>query len=187
MRRVEGVTPRVSFADLQRMPDDGNRYELYDGELHVVPSPVPIHQRIVARLFEVFLEFAKHAGGEVFCAPFDVVLSDFDVVQPDLIYFGAVASKRIKPREHVRFRPDLAVEVLSPSTARIDRGRKRELLREYGLPEYWVVDPDSRTLETWSLERSTDREVRTVRGGSYESMTQAGLVIDLQRLFRDVE
>jgi Uma2 family endonuclease len=88
MRRVEAAKRRVSFADLQRMPDDGNRYELYDGELRVVPAPLPIHQRVAARLHLLLAEYAKSAGGEVFFAPFDIVLTEYDVVEPGLMYFG---------------------------------------------------------------------------------------------------
>ncbi len=110
----------------------------------MVPSPVPIHQQIVRRLLEVFLAFTRLNGGEVFDAPFDIVLSEHDVVQPDLMDFGPRTARQIQPREHVRFRPDLAIEVLSPSTAWIDRGATRDLLARYGLPEYWVVDPDAR-------------------------------------------
>ncbi|MGH9346058.1 MAG: Uma2 family endonuclease [Vicinamibacterales bacterium] len=196
MRRVEGVTRRVSFADLQRMPDDGNRYELFDGELRVVPSPVPIHQRLVRRLLEIVLEFTKHAGGEVFNAPFDIVLSDYDVVQPDIIYFSPATAARIRPREHVRFRPDLAIEVLSPSTARIDRGRKRELLARHGLPEYWLADYDARTLEVWLLAApetplvagaSRIESPRILESGTYTSSTQPGLALDVNALFAGIE
>src|SRR5829696_7489949 len=135
MRRVEGMKRRVSFADLQRMPDDGRRYELYDGELCVVPAPFPIHQLVVRRLLETLLAFSRTSGGQVFNAPFDIVLTDYDVVEPDLIYFGPEAASRIRPKEHVRFPPDLAIEVLSASTQRIDRGRKSDLLARHHVPE----------------------------------------------------
>ena len=187
MRRVEDVRPPVSFADLQRVPDDGKHYELYDGELRVVPAPFPIHQRVVARLLDVFLDFSKRAGGEVFTAPFDIVLSDFNVIEPDLIYFGPESVTRIKPREYVRFTPELAVEVLSPSTARIDRGPKRELVARYGLPEYWVVDPDAHSLEVSTLVGTRYREPRILHSGRYESITRPGLAIDVQQLFIGIE
>ena len=135
MRRVGRVRVRVSFADLQRMPDDGNRYELYDGELRVVPSPLPIHQLIAQRLFLALSEFTRNHGGAIFMAPFDIVLSDYNVVQPDLIYFGPASAGCINLYEHVRFPPDLAVEVISPSTAQVDHGAKRDLLARYGVPE----------------------------------------------------
>src|SRR6266550_1897230 len=147
MRRVEAVKRPVSYADLQRMPDDGNRYELYDGELCVVPSPFPIHQRVAQRLFIALSEFASHGGGEAFLAPFDIILSEFNVAQPGVLYFGPAAARRIRPYALVRFPPDAAFEVLSASPARNDRGRKRDLMARNRVPEYWVVDPNERTIE----------------------------------------
>jgi Uma2 family endonuclease len=157
MRRVETVKPRVSYADLQRMPDDGRRYELYDGELCVVPSPLPIHEIVKLRLLERLLRYARRYGGKVFDAPFDIVLSEYNVVQPDLIYFGPESARRIRLHEHVRFAPDLAIEVLSPSTAGIDRGRKRDLLARYRVAEYWIVDPDRRQVEQYLLQPDAKR------------------------------
>jgi Uma2 family endonuclease len=183
MRRVEATKQRVSFADLQRMPEDGKRYELYDGELHVVPAPVPIHQLVAQRLFAILLDFSRHSGGQVFVAPFDIVLTEFDVVEPDLIYFGPEAAKRIKPREYVRFPPDIAVEVLSPSTARIDRGRKRDLLARHGVPEYWIVDPDVRTLEAHVLAEGRYGTPISVAAGRFESAAQPGLAVEVEPLF----
>ncbi len=187
MRRVDTVRPRVSYADLQRMPEDGNRYELYDGELHVVPSPLPIHQVVALRLYEQLTAFARPAGAAVFVAPFDIVLSEFNVVQPDVIYFSAESARRINLREHVRFAPDLAIEVLSPSTSRNDRGRKRDLMATHGVPEYWIVDPDSHQIELSVLREGTYGTPQIVGGGRCLSATVAGLEIDLVELFRDLD
>lgn len=118
MRRVDAVKPRVSFADLQRMPDDGNRYELYDGELCVVPSPLLRHQIVSQRLLLGLVEYATSHGGQVVQPPMDLVLSDYDVVQPDMMYFGAATAAHLNPDDWIRVRPDIAIEVLSPSTAR---------------------------------------------------------------------
>jgi Uma2 family endonuclease len=175
MRRVERVRARVSFADLQRMPDDGNRYELHDGELCVVPSPLPIHQIVAQRLFLALNEFARDDGGAVFMAPFDIVLSDYDVAQPDLIYFGPEAARRIDIREHIPFAPDIAIEVLSPTTARLDRGRKCDLFARYGIAEYWIVDPDARLAEVRILDAGRYSEPLIIRSGRYESRTRTGL------------
>lgn len=187
MRRVETVRPRVSYADLQRMPEDGHRYELYDGALYVVPSPLPIHQVVVLRLYEQLAAFARPASGAVFVAPFDIVLSEYNVVQPDVIYFGAESARRIKLREHVRFTPDLAIEVLSPSTSRNDRGRKRDLMATYGVPEYWVVDPDAHHIERSVLIEGTYGTPQIVSNGRCISGTVARLEIDLVELFRDLD
>lgn len=187
MRRVETVKPRVSYADLQRMPEDGNRYELYDGELYMVPSPLPRHQWISKRLFLAIFELTRRSGGEIFYAPFDIVLSEYNVVQPDLIYFGPELARRIRPREHVRFPPDVAIEVLSPSTARNDRGRKRALMARYQVPEYWVVDPDTRTVEISTYRDGGYGPPQIVTGPRLTSATIPGLDIDLPELFSDLD
>jgi Uma2 family endonuclease len=184
MRRVETVKPRVSFADLQRMPDDGNRYELYDGELHVVPAPMPRHQRVARRLFEWLLEYARRVGGEAFFAPLDLVVSDYDVVQPDLLYFGPITARRINPDEAIRFLPELAIEVLSPATARIDCGRKQALFERAGLAEYWIVDPAASVMDVFVLRQGRYGEpVRAM--GSFTSPTVPGLAVNIADLFRD--
>lgn len=187
MRRVDTVKRRVSYADLQRIPEDGHRYELYDGELYVVPSPLPIHQIVVQRLFLALNDFTKRHGGQAFVAPFDVVLSEFNVIQPDILYFGPESAARINLREHVRFAPELAIEVLSPSTARNDRGRKRDLLARYRIPEYWIVDADARQIEVSTLREGGYGEPAIVRGERLRSATIAGMEIDLIALFQDLE
>lgn len=186
MRRVESVKRRVSYADLQRMPEDGNRYELYDGELYVVPSPPPIHQIISRRIFVALADFTRVHGGEVFFAPFDIVLSEYNVVQPDLIYFGPETARRIRPREHVHFPPDVAIEVLSPSTARNDRGRKRDLMARYRVPEYWIVDPDERLIDVSVLRSEGYRPAQTIRAGSFASAAIAGFAIEVAPLFQEL-
>ncbi len=180
---MEATKRRVSFADLQRMPDDGNRYELYDGELHVVPSPVLLHQRIVGRLHLALHDYALSAGGEVFVAPLDIVLTEYDVVEPDVIYFGPESARRLEPHSHVYFPPDLAVEVLSPSTARIDKGRKSVLLAKHRVPEYWLVDPQARTLEVRIERAGGYPDPIVLNRGTYQSATLPGLTIDVEALF----
>ena len=187
MRRMDAVKPPVSYADLQRMPEDGKRYELYDGELWVVPSPMPGHQRVAQRLFIELFELAARSGGEVFMAPFDIVLSEYNVVQPDLIYFAPESARRIRPDEHVRFPPDAAFEVFSPSTARNDRGRKRDLMARYRVPEYWVVDPNERSIE---LSRLTDigyGDPLVIASGRSTSSIISGFEVDLERLFANLD
>ncbi len=187
MRGVETVKRRVSYADLQRIPEDGYRYELYDGELCVVPSPLPIHQIVALRLYEQLAAFGHPAGAAVVVAPFDIVLSEYNVVQPDVLYFGPERAQRINLREHVRFPPDLAIEVLSPSTARNDRGRKRDLLARYQIPEYWIVDADERRIELSILRKGRYGAPDIVSGERLKSATIAGLEIDLVELFRQLD
>ena len=151
MAGVSAVNPRVSFADLEQWPDDGRRYELYDGEVFVVPSPLPLHQFVLARLHLAFEDYCRAHGGVVLFAPLDIVLTDFDVVQPDLLFFAAERAHLIHPRRVTRAAPDLAVEILSPGTARNDRGRKRTLLACHAVREYWLVDPDVPRIELFTL------------------------------------
>jgi Uma2 family endonuclease len=183
---MEALKRRVSFADLQRMPEDGNRYELYDGELRVVPSPLPRHQMISIRLAEALIAYRHRHGGLVVTAPFDIVLSAHDVVQPDLVYFRPDTARGIDPDAPVQFVPDLAIEILSPSTARIDRGRKRDLLARYGLGEYWIVDPHAKRIEVSVLEGHDFRTPLMCDHGTCHSVTVPNLAVSLAPLFGDL-
>jgi Uma2 family endonuclease len=88
MAGMKAVDPRVSYAELAGWPDDGRRYELYDGEAIVVPAPNLRHQRVLLRVTELLRDYERRDGGGVVFAPFDIVLSDYDVLQPDAVYFG---------------------------------------------------------------------------------------------------
>jgi Uma2 family endonuclease len=152
MAGVKAAQARVSFSDLEKWPDDGRRYELYDGEVYVVPSPIPLHQIAAARLHLALEEYTRAHGGVVLFAPLDIVLTEFDVVQPDLLLFTRERQHLVNPRKVTRHAPDLCIEILSPSTARNDRGRKMELLARHGVREYWLVDPDAVTIEIFQLK-----------------------------------
>lgn len=151
MAIVRAVRPRVSYADLERWPEDGRRYELYDGEVFVVPSPLPIHQVVCNAICRLLETYATVHGGLAFVAPLDIVFSDFDVVQPDVIFFQTSRVHLVDLYEPIRHAPDIAVEVISPSTASSDRGRKMQLLSRYGVSEYWIVDPALRHIEVFCL------------------------------------
>ena len=121
---------RVTFAELQEWPDDGHRYELYDGEVVVVPSPFPRHQRVLMHVGEILVEYERATGGLVFEAPMDIVFSEHNVVQPDVVFFRQERRHLIDMMAATRAVPDLAVEVLSRSTDTRDRGRKMQTARE---------------------------------------------------------
>jgi len=152
MAGVKAAVPRVSYADMERWPEDGRRYELYDGEVFEIPSPIPLHQMISARLHLALAEYVRSHGGVVLYAPLDIVLTDFDVVQPDLLLFTRERAHLVNPRKVTRHAPDLAVEILSPSTAANDRGRKLRLLARHRVREYWLVDPNAVSVEVYTLE-----------------------------------
>ena len=183
MNNVEAVRPPVSFADLQRMPDDGNRYELYDGELWVVPAPLLIHQIVLARLHSALLEHVRRHGGLTLFAPLDIVFSEYNVVQPDVIYFGPESVRSLDPTHVVRIPPDAAFEVLSPSTARNDRGRKRQLMARYQVPEYWTLDPIAKTIELSRLTGDGYGEPLVVSEGRCPSHVMPGFEVELDELF----
>jgi Uma2 family endonuclease len=151
MAPMKAAHPRVSFADLERWPDDGRRYELYDGEVYVVPSPLLLHQIVAGRLHVILSDHVDEHGGIVLFAPLDIVLTEHDVVQPDLLLFAKERQHLLHPEKVTRVPPDLAIEILSPSTAGNDRGRKMQLLARHGVREYWLVDPKAVRVEVYWL------------------------------------
>ena len=159
---VTSALPRsrpLTYADLENMPDDGHRYELIDGTLIVTPAPRMIHQRVVLNLATQLKASCLHEL-EVFVAALDVVLSDSTVMQPDVL----VARRSDLTERNLPAAPVLAIEVLSPSTRRIDLGTKRLAFEAAGVPSYWVVDPDAPSLTVFELEGATYREVGRVAG-----------------------
>ena len=152
MALMKTVRPLISHQDLQEAPEDGRRYEIYDGEVFVVPAPVPLHQIVALNLYDLFRTWVRQHGGLVLVSPIDIVLSDYDVVQPDVVFFTPERIHLVRAREPIRAAPDVAIEVLSPSTRATDRGKKMQLLARYGVPEYWLVDPDASAIEVYQLE-----------------------------------
>jgi Uma2 family endonuclease len=131
------------------LPEDGKRREIIEGELFVTPSPQTPHQRAVMRLSVRLWQFVdSHELGEVFSAPFDVVFSEFDVVEPDLLYISN-ARAGVLTHKNVQGAPDLVVEVLSESTSRVDRSIKLKLYGKFGVQEYWIIDPEGPSAEIY--------------------------------------
>ena len=145
----------LTYADLAALPADGKRYELLEGEIYVTAAPRPRHQLVVGNLFLIIAEHVRRRGlGEVFLSPIDVILAEVTVVEPDLIYLDAGRLARVSDRG-IEGPPTLAIEVLSPTTASADRGVKQQLSARYGVPHYWIVDPDARVIETYHLAGTT--------------------------------
>jgi Uma2 family endonuclease len=182
---MPAIAREWTVEDLQDFPDDGNRYEVIDGELFVTPVPSWTHQDAVFRLQGILAEYlAREAVGYAVAAPADVVFSPRRGVQPDLFVAPLAAGRRPRHFSDVG-RLLLAVEVLSPSTARADRVKKRALYRVEGVDEYWIVDLDART-----IERSTPVDARIeVLAQTIEWMPQGAsgpLAIDVPSYFRGV-
>jgi Uma2 family endonuclease len=151
MAGVKAAQERVSYADLERWPEDGRRYELYDGEVFEIPAPILLHQFVLGRLYLALSAYVQANGGAVFVAPVDIVLTDFDVVQPDVLLFTPEREHLLHMRQVTRHAPDLAIEILSPGTARNDRVRKPRLFERHRLKEYWLVDPDEPSVYVYQL------------------------------------
>jgi Uma2 family endonuclease len=136
---------KLTYQDFEKLPEDGLRHEILDGVHVVSPSPATAHQRVSFHLTLGLGGFVKaHRLGEVFSAPFDIVLSNHDVVVPDLVFISA-SRAAILTEKNAQGAPDLVIEILSPSSRRRDLGQKLVGYEKLGVAEYWVFDPKSRT------------------------------------------
>lgn len=173
---------RYTVDEVLAFPNDGNRYELVDGELLVTPAPLPRHQMVVTRLtlwIGRYLE--KHASlAQLFVSPADITWDREKLVQPDLFVVPAreVTSSWTSVRTLL-----LAVEVISPSSARGDRLTKRRLYQRRGVATYWIVDPDARLGEVWHPE-DTRPEIVTDALRWRVTPDAEELVMDLGELFK---
>jgi Uma2 family endonuclease len=184
MALMRAGRPRVSCADLERLADDGRRYEIVDGKLFdVTPAPSPLHQRVSKRLqrqLEAYFEDAR--GGEVFNSPIDVFLTSHDLFEPDIVVVTERSQISARGIEGV---PALLVEVLSPSTTAYDRTTKGRRYAALGIPHYWIVDPVARRIECYRAKAGTNHLV--AQAGAAGTLTHpdfAGLTIDLDTIWR---
>ena len=151
-RMATEVIPKLTYEEFRQLPDDGKRYELIHGEVHLTPSPTTKHQCVLQNLSSSLGPFViKNGLGEVWTAPLDVRLSPDTAVQPDLIFISNSRAKIIK-ENYIDGAPDLVVEILSPSTAAHDRATKLALYAEAGVPEVWLLDPNAKTVEVLKLQ-----------------------------------
>ncbi len=152
----------LTYKEYEALPADGRRYEIHDGELSVTPAPSPRHQRVLGNLNEILRQHVKARNlGEVFFAPIDCILSDVSIVQPDLVFLDTARLSLVSARG-IEGAPTLVVEILSPGTTLLDRATKLQLYARHGVPYYWIVDPEGRTVEVYVL-----------RAGDYELVTRA--------------
>ncbi|MQA89404.1 MAG: Uma2 family endonuclease [Gemmatimonas sp.] len=142
---------RWTYSEFARLPDDGKRYEVIAGELYVSPSPLTRHQLVSQRLNRQLDEFVEqHDLGWVLGAPVDVLFAEGNYMVPDLIFVRRERVGIISDRG-IEAAPDLIIEIASPSSARIDRGPKLQQYMRFGVPLYWVVDPDAGHVEVHEL------------------------------------
>lgn len=147
-----GVSTKISYEEFRELPDDGKRYELIRGEVHVSPSPSSNHQFVLSNLFASLVAHVKKKRlGRLAFAPLDVRLGRDTALQPNLIFISNARYHLIQ-ENFIAGAPDLVVEVLSPSTAAHDRATKLALYAESGVPEVWLIDPQAATAEVLRLQ-----------------------------------
>lgn len=179
---------RLTYQDLLAMPEDGKRHELVNGVHYVSRAPRLRHQVVLANLYRVLDRFVRETRvGNLYFAPVDVVLSQIDVLEPDLLF---VARERtaILTEACVQGAPDLAVEVLSPGTRRRDATVKLRAYRKFGVAEYWMIDPDRETVAAhrgpWlSLALDLSRHPPSGGDGALTCPLFPGLTVTLDEIF----
>jgi len=188
---VRAASPalKLTYDDFVSFPDDGKRHELIDGEHYVTPSPNTQHQRIVGSLHLLIASWLEtRPVGQVFLAPYDVVLSEFDVVEPDLVYLSNERAAQVLTPLHANGVPEIVIEIASKGTRKRDETVKRRLYERMGVSEYWVVDPEIDAVRVY--RRDGDRFARLVelsRESNDILMTVLlpGLELPLSRVFRE--
>jgi Uma2 family endonuclease len=142
---------KYTYQDLRNAPEDRQRYELFEGELIVTPSPGTKHQIISSRLFDRINTYVKERNlGRTLYAPLDVYFDEETVVQPDLL-FVSTARSSIVEENRIKGAADMIVEILSLRTADRDRGFKFRRYETEGVTEYWIIDPDKAAVEVYTL------------------------------------
>lgn len=165
-----------------KLPETNLPVELWNGEIIMSPAPHPDHQRIVRNFFRKLDPFVEERNlGEVLFSPVDVVLTQHRVVQPDVLF---VSKRRLDTiQKHLTAVPDLAMEVISEGSWQRDRIEKKALYEQFGLPEYWIVDPDSRTIEVFVLVRGS---YQLHSKGSNDERTESKLLAGFQIAFDEL-
>jgi len=176
---------KFTYEDYLAFPDDGKRHEIIDGDHYMTPAPLTRHQRISGLLFGFLFSCVEaHHGGELFPTPTDVVLSKFDVVQPDLLYVSE-SRRGIIARENIQGVPDLVVEIISEGTRKTDEVIKRRLYERSGITEYWIVDPEVEAVRIYRLHEGKYQRVELTREAGDELATPLlpEFHLALERLF----
>jgi Uma2 family endonuclease len=180
---------KLTYDDFVLFPDDGMRHELIDGEHYVTPSPNMKHQRVAGNLHWLLRRHLEaHPIGEVFFAPFDVVFSRFDVVEPDLLYMSRERAAQVLTAKNVQGAPELVIEIASPGTRKRDETIKRRLYERMGVSEYWVVDPEVDTIRVYRLTGSVYAradELSLEAGDVLKTSLLPGLELALGDVFKE--
>jgi Uma2 family endonuclease len=181
---MKSVTAKMNYDQLCLLPEDGNQHELFDGELVMTPSPRPRHQDIVVKLTTRLAAYMEPRSlGKLYVAPLDTIMDEYTVVQPDILF---VSRERVAEvvKEWIEGAPDLVVEVLSPSTFHKDLRRKMGVYSQFGVKEYWIVDPEEQTIALY--ERAGEKLQLTrqfAAGETFRSPLLPGFELEVQSIF----
>ncbi len=177
---------KFTYEDYCLLPED-RRYEVIDGEPFVTPAPTPKHQEIVLALARLLADLVQtHGLGKVYVSPCDVVLSKFDVLQPDVFFIGRDRLATIGEK-YIDGAPDLVIEVLSPTTASRDREAKAKRYATFGVREMWLVDPAARTIEVLiNKGEGFERRLLAVGSDVIRSIVLKDLELAAERIFRPI-
>ena len=166
------TTTKLTYDDYVLIPDDGRRHEIIDGEHYVNPAPNVRHQRVLRRVFLAVATFVEEYDlGEVFFSPIDVVFSQHNVVQPDLIFVRKENTGELHGA-FVKIAPDLVIEVLSKSTRTHDKVRKLKVYDTFNVAEYWIVDPEN---DLVSIYRRSDANLALVEKVDFDGTIDSPL------------
>lgn len=175
---------KYTYEDYLQTPED-TRYEIIEGELLMTPSPVTKHQRVSMKLVSAIFNFVSDNDlGEVFAAPYDVVLDEHNVLQPDILF---ISKERLDiiGEKNIQGAPDLVIEIISENTAYRDTIQKKRLYARFGVKEYWLVAPEDRIVEVYTLEEGGYQLTKTyLEGDILGSQNINGLKIELKKIFK---
>jgi len=176
---------KISVKEFSEMDLDENfYYELINGNIVKKQAPKPLHQRASMRLSKLLSNFVDEKQiGEMFASPIDVFFDDYNNTQPDLLFIKKERSF-IVTNNDVEGAPDLIIEILSPSTQRTDKREKYKLYQEFGVQEYWIVDPNNKSIDVFSLENNRYENLFVATDNeTIQSQVLEGFSLEVSQIF----
>ena len=183
------LTKKMTWAEYRALEfgdTDNFQYELLNGEIVKKASPTVLHQRIIRRVVKLFEKYLDaNPSGELFFAPLDVALDDFNVPQPDVIFIRKERGHIIHEQEQVIMgAPDILVEIISGGSIKRDRIEKKDLYEQFGVAEFWIVDPNNRSVEVYQLEDDRYKLFAfAAETGKVQSSVLEGLELEVAEIF----